>query len=202
MVRPRSRIKLFLTLIAVGGVAFLGRSLWLPWFGHALVRDEGPGKAEIAVVLAGDQSGHRIAKGAEMVRQGYVPAVLVSGPALYGIHECDLAIALAVRQGYPAGWFIPFPNSTLSTQQEARAILEELRRRSIHSFLLVTSDYHTARAARIYRAAERAMGGGPDMRVVAAADPYFHERSWWSTRESLKTVFFEWSKTLGSAVGL
>ncbi|MBZ5626003.1 MAG: YdcF family protein [Acidobacteriia bacterium] len=170
--------------------------------GHALIRDEGPTKAEIAVVLAGDDTGHRIEKGAELVRAGYVPAVLVSGPPYYDVHECDLAIAFAVRKGYPAGWFIALPNPTLSTRQEAWFILQELRRRAIHSFLLVTSDYHTARAARIYRAVERAMGGGPDMRVVAAPDEYFREASWWRNREGQKTVFFEWSKTLATALGM
>lgn len=202
MVRSRRRIPLLFIVLALVLAAVLSHPLWFPWIGHALIRDEGPGKAEIAVVLAGDDSGHRIEKGAELVRAGYVPSVLVSGPSYYGVHECDLAIAFATRKGYPANWFIPLPNSDLSTKQEAWSVLQELRRRSIHSFLLVTSDYHTARAARIYRAVERSMGGGPDMRVVAAPDQYFHESSWWRSREGQKTVFFEWSKTLATAVGM
>ena len=61
------------------------------------------------MVLAGDFYGHRIVKAGELVRAGYVPAGLVSGPAgIYGMHECDLAIAFIVRQGYPADWFIRF----------------------------------------------------------------------------------------------
>jgi uncharacterized SAM-binding protein YcdF (DUF218 family) len=182
-------------------VAWLSNALWLPWFGRALIRDDGPAKAEIAVVLAGDDSGHRVEKGAELVRAGYVPAVLVSGPPYYGIHECELAIAFALRKGYPSAWFIPLPNETHSTREETSVILQELRRRSIHSFLLVTSDYHTARAARIYRAAIESMGGGFEMRVVAAPDEYFRASSWWRNREAQKTVFFEWSKTLATALG-
>jgi uncharacterized SAM-binding protein YcdF (DUF218 family) len=189
------------SLFAFLGLAFtawLSHALWLPWLGHALIRDEGPGKAEIAVVLAGDDSGHRVEKGAELVGAGYVPVALVSGPPYYGIHECDLAIALAVRKGYPAAWFSPFPNSAHSTREEAAAILQELRRRGIHSFLLVTSDYHSARASRIYRAA---MGGGFEMRVVAAPDAHFREGSWWRDREAQKIVLLEWTKTLATALG-
>jgi uncharacterized SAM-binding protein YcdF (DUF218 family) len=180
--------------------ACLSFNLWLPWFGHALIRNDGPVKAEIAVVLGGDEYGLRITKAAELVRDGYVPVVLVSGPALFDIYECDVAIAFAVRKGYPASWFIPFPNTTRSTREEASSILSELARRGIHSFLLVTSDYHTARAGRIYRAA-LAKGSGPEMHVVAAPDANFREDGWWRNREGQKTVFFEWSKTVATALG-
>jgi uncharacterized SAM-binding protein YcdF (DUF218 family) len=201
VVRTRLRNYSLFTFLALALALWVSHSLWLPWFGHALVRDEGPAKAEIAVVLGGDDFGHRVEKGAELVRDGYVPAVLVSGPLYYDVYECDVAIGFAVRRGYPAAWFVPFPNRTLSTREEASAILGELRHRGIHSFLLVTSDYHTARAARLYRTAAQAMGGGFEMRVVAAPDQYFREGSWWRSRQAQKTVFFEWAKTLATAFG-
>ena len=195
----RRAVLLVLTLIAILTVTSF---LWLPAMGRALVRDEGPGHADIAVVLAGEQWGYRISKGAELVKQGFVPAVLVSGPPFYAMHESDAAIDFAVKQGYPAAWFIGAPNSALSTREEARVMLAELQRRNVRTFLLVTSDYHTARAARIYRAVERTLGGGPAMRVVAAPDKYFRPDSWWKSREGLKTVFMEWSKTIATSVGI
>lgn len=197
----RFRFLLFTAALVV--VLFLTRSWWLTGLGYALVHDDGPAKADIAVVLAGDSYGHRIVKAAGLVRAGYVPAVLVSGPAgAYGLHECDLAIPFAVREGFPADWFIAFPNSTLSTREEAAAILAELRRRNVHSFLLVTSNYHTARARRIFLAAERASGGGPQIRTVAAPDEFFQPNSWWWDRQAQKTAFFEWSKTIATVFGL
>ena len=81
-------------------------------------------------------------------------------------------------------------------------MLAELRRRNVRSFLLVTSDYHTARAARVFRAALRAEGGGPAMRVVSAADEYFRPDSWWRTRQAQKTFLTEWCKTFASAFGV
>jgi uncharacterized SAM-binding protein YcdF (DUF218 family) len=189
-----------LTLLALALFAWITHSLWLPWFGHRLVLDEGPAKADIAVVLAGDYSGRRVEKAAELVRAGYVPLVLVSGPKYFDIHECDVAIAAEVRKGYPAAWFVPWPNASHSTRDEAASILQELSRRGVRSFLLVTSDYHSARAARIYRAA-MPKTGGPEMRVVAAADENFHEDSWWHNREAQKIVFFEWCKNLATALG-
>lgn len=204
MAHRRSRHLRFALALAVFALAaFLTRPLWLAALGRALVRDDGPAKADIAVVLGGDYYGRRIRKAAELARAGYVPAVLVSGPpGFYGVHECDLAIPFAVRQGYPAEWFIPLPHSALSTREEAGIILSELRRRSVRSFLLVTSASHSGRAARIYRAAARAMGGGPAMRVVAVPDEFFRPDSWWHTREGQKTAFLEWCKTFATAVGM
>ena len=191
----------FFLVLFLAAAGWLTHAIWLHEIGHALVRDDGPAKADIAVVLAGDETGHRIEKGAELVKSGYAPAVLVSGPTYFDIHESDTAIAFAVRKGYPAAWFVPLPNATHSTREEAVVVLQELRRRGVHSFLLVTSDYHTARAARIYRAAIAAAGGGFDLRVVAAPYPHFDEDGWWHDREGQKTVFIEWSKTVATALG-
>jgi uncharacterized SAM-binding protein YcdF (DUF218 family) len=202
--RRRSKTKIFLLALAVllaAGV--LARSWWLPALGYALVHDDGPAKADLVVVLAGDTYGLRILKGAELVRQGYAPAALVSGPSgFYGVYECDLAIPFAMRHGYPREYFIPFPNQALSTREEAGLVLAELRRRNVRSFLLVTSDFHTARAGRIYRAALRAAGGGPAMRVASAADEFFRPDSWWRTRQAQKTFFVEWCKTIASVIGI
>jgi uncharacterized SAM-binding protein YcdF (DUF218 family) len=196
----RHRFLLFTAGLLV--LIFLTRSLWLPAFGYALVHDETPAKADIAVVLAGDLYGHRIVKAGELVRNGFVPSVLVSGPAgAYGLHECDLAIPFAVRQGFPAEWFIAFPNEVHSTREEAAAILAELRRRNVKSFLLVTSDYHTARARRIFLAAERASGISPQIRTIASPDEFFTPGSWWRNREGQKVAFFEWSKTVATVFG-
>jgi uncharacterized SAM-binding protein YcdF (DUF218 family) len=195
-------LKLSLVLAALALIAAAAYRLWMPWIGYALVHDDGPAKADIAVVLAGDFYGHRMEKAGDLVRAGYVPAALVSGPeGMYGVNECDLAIPFAVRRGYPAEWFIPLPNKALSTREEARVVLAELRRRRVGSFLLVTSDFHSARANRIFRATERAMGG-PPYRVVASRDEFFRPDAWWHSRESLKRTFEEWCKTVATAVGI
>jgi uncharacterized SAM-binding protein YcdF (DUF218 family) len=186
----------------IAAALVLTRSWWLPGLGWALVRDEVPAKADIAVVLGGDLWGNRIKKAGDLVRQGYVPAALVSGPpGFYDQHECEPEIAYAVRHGYPPQYFIAFPDEARSTQDEATMILPELRRRNVHRVLLVTSDYHSRRAGRIFRAAERSLGGGIEIRMVATPDKEFHPDSWWQSRQGRKIAFMEWSKTLSSAIG-
>jgi uncharacterized SAM-binding protein YcdF (DUF218 family) len=202
--RRRLRFKLALAFLLLAAVVYLARDLWLTALGKALVHDEGAGKAEIAVVLAGDYFGDRTIKGAELARQGYVPLVLVSGPpgGFYGINEADAAIRFAIDKGYPAECFIPLYHTGLSTRDEAVAVLDALKQRNIRSALLVTSDYHTARARRIFLAAERQRGGGPDLRVVASPDRFFSPAGWWHNREGRKTEFTEWAKTFASALGI
>jgi uncharacterized SAM-binding protein YcdF (DUF218 family) len=191
-----------ISFLALGVVAWLLHPVWLPFFGRILVRNDGPAPSDFAVVLGGDYTGNRIAKAAELVRAGFVPRVLVSGPpGFYGVRESDLAIAFIVRKGFPAEWFIASPNQALSTSDEARSILSDLRRRDAHSYILVTSEYHSARAARVFQAAAREMGYTPAMRVVASRNYFFRSDTWWRDREGQKAVFLEWSKLLSSAVG-
>jgi len=203
----RRRGSLFLKLIGLAVVVFvlaiLTRALWLPLFGWALVRDDGPAKADIAVVLGGDPWGVRISKAGDLVRQGYVPVVLVSGPpGFYDEHECEPEIAWAVRHGYPQAWFIPFPDEARSTRDEARVLLPELQRRHVRQALIVTTDYHSRRAARVFRAVERAMGVGIEFRMITAPDREFHPATWWRDRQGQKIAFTEWTKTLAEAIGL
>ncbi len=167
--------------------------------GSYLVRSGPPENADLALVLAGDPHGNRILKGAELVRQGYAPKVLVSGPGgIYGHHECDLAIPFAEMAGYPESYFLHLEHQAHSTAEEAQATIPELRRLGARHVLLVTSDYHTRRAAKIFRAA------APDMTfyVVGAPDFYFTAQSWWRDRESRKTVVIEWMKTVAEWFGL
>lgn len=163
------------------------------------MRADEPARADAVLVLAGDSWGNRILKGAELVRQGYAPKVLVSGPdGEYGHYESDLAIPFAVEAGYPRSYFIPLPNSARSTLEEAHAVIPEMRRLGIKNVDLVTSSYHTRRAGGVFRHA------APDMQfhVVAAPDRWFSVHGWWRSREGQKTVFLELTKTISGWFGI
>jgi uncharacterized SAM-binding protein YcdF (DUF218 family) len=184
-----------LGLLVILLLVFLTRNAWLPWFGEYLVSATGPCKADIIVVLAGDFDGNRILAAGQLQRDGWAPVVLVSGADdCYGLNEGDLAIQFAVKHGYPASAFVNLTMSAHSTREEADYMVAELRRRGVHRFVLLTSDYHTHRSAGIYRETV------PEIPfcVAAAPDPYFTAKTWWNNRESRKTVFFEWSKTIAN----
>lgn len=168
--------------------------------GEYLVESQAPDKADAVLVLAGDMRGIRILHAAELVKAGYAPVALVSGPyELYGVNEAELAIQFAVRRGASPAYFEAVPINAFSTLEEARAFTPVLRKRNIRTLLLVTSNYHTRRAAETFR---RILGPSISIRPIAASDPFFDAGSWWQNREGQKTVFYEYSKTLANWIGL
>lgn len=96
----------------------------------------------------------------------------------------------ATKQGFPESFFEAFHTDHHSTQEEAHIIVGELRRRGIRSALIVTSDFHTRRAGRIWRYTVPWL----DLRMVSAEDRFFRRPSWWRGRESAKRVSDEWMK--------
>jgi uncharacterized SAM-binding protein YcdF (DUF218 family) len=172
---------------------------WLAALGGYLVRSEAPVPADLIVVLAGDFTGNRIVLGGDLVRMGFANQALISGPGgTYGLHESELAIQFAVRQGYPASYFVPLPNEARSTQSEAAVVVPELRRRHASKIDIVSSNYHTRRAGNIFRSQ------APDLEIhmVAAPDPYFTPDSWWKNRDGRKVFLLEWMKTVATWFGM
>jgi uncharacterized SAM-binding protein YcdF (DUF218 family) len=198
---PR-KSRVFVPVIAVICLAVIfvlssGRILWS--LGAVLDNNEPPQKADMIVVIGGDQRGNRILKAAELARQGYAASVLVSGVAtMYGHHESDLAIDFAVHHGYARGIFVANDYPAVSTLDEARADIRELRRLGVHKYLLVTSVYHSARATRIFRREGRDL----EMHPVSAPDRYWPNGVWWNNREGRKLWFNEMLKTGADYLGI
>jgi uncharacterized SAM-binding protein YcdF (DUF218 family) len=161
--------------------------------GSLLVNSENPSKADIVIVLGGDYLGNRVIKGAELVREGYAPKLMLSrGTQLYGRNESDIEADFAADRGYDRRTMIPLTTPVDSTSDEARTMLPQLRTMGVHKILLVTSPSHTGRAARVFRRA------APDIEIhpIAAPDPHWCRGYWWNNRECEKTFFLEEVKTL------
>ena len=201
------RRQLAIRAAAVGAGALLVVYLVAPWLlarlGEALVNNQPPQKADAVIVLAGDAVGNRILKGVELVQQGFAPVIYVSGPeGYYGHSEDQLAIEFAVKRGHPPRWFVGVPNHAESTLDEARIMLPILRAKGVRRVLLVTSNFHTARAARIFRRIAQADAPAMEIVSVAAKDASFAPQGWWNNRRGQKVFFYEASKTLADYVGL
>ena len=163
-----------------------------------LVKSEAPVKADIAVVFGGDGYGNRLLAGAQLVRDGYVPVVLVNGPAgFYDDHECELAIPFGVARGYPEAYFRHFHGTFQNTADEATTVIAELRKENIKKVLVVTSGFHTRRTSRYFRNLN-----GIEVHMIAARDQYANHGTWWLHREGRKTIFLEWAKTVATWIGI
>ena len=164
-----------------------------------MVNSEAPQRADAALVLGGDYHGRRVLKGAELFSKGYVPKVLVSGSGpIYGMHESELAIQLAVRRGYPQDAFIPLQHEAVSTEDEIRSVVESLRTMRIRKLLLVTSPSHTGRATRV----ARQLLPGIEIHSIAAEDPTWQNGYWWTNREGRKAWLFEAMKSIAYSLDL
>ena len=195
----KGRFRWFLFAVVLFLFAAATRIFWLSALGGYLIREEAPVQADIIVVLAGDYFGNRILTAGDLVRRGLAPKALVSGPGdVYGVHESDLAVAFAVRHGFPESYFLPFPNDSKSTAAEADAVIPELRKLHAHQIEIVTSNFHTRRAGNIYRS----RAGDLEFHLVAAPDPYFSADGWWKNREGRKTFLVEWEKTVATWLGM
>src|SRR5665213_437518 len=171
---------------------FSQRLLWD--LSAAMVDNEPPEKADMVVVLGGDPRGRRLSKAMQLIQQGYAPKLMISAPMIiYGVRESTLAADYAARHGMPPDKVIALVSDDLSTTDEARDIVPELRKLGVHRYLLVTSPSHTGRAARVFRRA------APDLTVrpVASADPAWCRGYWWTGRECRKTWLLEAAKDVG-----
>ncbi len=167
--------------------------------GSLVVSEEPPAAADIIVVLAGERSGYRILKAAELSKEGLAPIVLVSNcKFLYAHAEAELAIQFATRHGYLPELFIATDWLADSTYEEAVHAIAQLRDRGVRSAIIVTSAWHTSRAGRIYRRL------APDLRfyVVGAEDPDWQKGAWWTDRKGRKTFFLEAAKTIAGYLGI
>lgn len=164
------------------------------------MEDDGVQKAQAAVVLGGDNNGVRILRAAELAQAGYVPYVLVDGPKSLVGYESDMNVLYAEKHGYPASLFhaLEMPPSVNSTRTEAVFVGRYLKEHDIHKILLVTSNYHTHRAAYLFRK----MNPGLNVVAIPANDPDFEPNSWWTYRMGQKTFVMEWMKTVASYLGL
>jgi uncharacterized SAM-binding protein YcdF (DUF218 family) len=167
--------------------------------GFLYVQDGPPVAADMIVVLAGDSSGDRILKGAELAQQGFAPAVLADSSELkYGRTESDMAAEFAIQKGYSPDLFVRVNWTAHSTVEEAEHAVAELRRRGVHRVLIVTTLWHTGRAGRIFRRLAPEMA----IHMVGVDDLSWHGGDWWQEREGRKTFFLEGVKTIADFLGI
>lgn len=181
-------------VVAVAALLFLKSHVVLDWLGSALIDSQPPQPADLILVLGGDFWGPRVIKGAELGKRGYAPIVLISSPPYSGRPEGEFAVDFLTRLGYPRKEFAVFAHNAASTIAEAVALRGELARRHAKNVILVTSEYHSRRAAIVFRL----FCPGVHFISVPAPDNHYHADDWWRQHSSREIFFSEWVKILGT----
>lgn len=149
------------------------------------------------MALAGDDFGYRVLTAGRLVKEGWAPYALISGtPDLLQSHA-EITIAYAETKGFPRSYFRPFERDMVATRDETQDIAQWLKQQNVHKILLVTSNYHTARATYLMKKAAPWL----EVRTVAAPDRYFTPDGWWRSRGGQRTFLLEWAKTLAAWSG-
>lgn len=177
-------------MVACGVMVIL--FLWMA--GRLLVVDK-PAKADIILILAGDQNEVRFRRGVELLRAGYAAEIQMDanntmtfwgktnsqwGEEFVIAAPSDLRGHLSIC-GLPAN----------STREELLDTQDCLRRKNAHRVLIVTSDFHTRRSFDIARRV------APQFEwSVAAARTEVSQGHWWRSRMAAKNVLDEWQKLL------
>jgi len=198
---PKSARRVLRALVWLFTVAAVIVLCFLLW-GQALLiaNDPPPGHVDAAIVLQGSIVGEtaRVAGAVNLLKQGSADRMLLSVPheSYWGQSIPPVARAYLERNFGPDlaarvdfGETGPDVNSTLQEMQALLPCIEEHHWRSI---VVVTSNYHTRRAGRIWREVSKL---DPNIRVwiEGVADPEFPQ-PWWRHRQSAKIFVTESTK--------
>jgi uncharacterized SAM-binding protein YcdF (DUF218 family) len=190
--------------VVLAGVAALAAPLVLPAAGRFLVTEDPAEPADAIVVLAGSYP-DRILEAVELYKQGLAPRIMICREPDIGAFRrltelglevprpSDVNRMIAEQLGVPPSAIELFERGGNSTYREAQAVLDEILRRRYRAILLVTSQYHTRRAAAIYR-----LLAGDQVKIIvrpARPDDLQGER-WWQDRISARRVVIEYQKWL------
>lgn len=176
-------------------LALLATLLFLALAGRLLVTDR-PEKSDVIVVLDGDSLDQRYRRGMELLRAGYGRHLFLDASAdssFYGHTPASYAEAFLKEDAKDMASYVSVcPFSENSTITEAYYVGRCLAPLAAKHALLVTSDWHTARALSIFRHKL------PQYRwsIAAAHDERLFQTKWWSRREWAKTTFQEWLKVI------
>ncbi len=197
---PRRR-RWLVVLLAIGLACaglYLARRPILGAMGRMLVVSDRLEKADAALVLAGDESyeGNRLRAAVQLYRDGWVRKLALSGGRTgYGVYETDFSVPLAISLGVPRSDLMALPHQARSTNDEVRHLAPILERSGIRSVYIVSDNFHTRRARKLFL---RASGGR--MRVLAhpASNGFYDPDHWWQTREGRKVFLLEFAKHINS----
>ena len=198
--------------LAIGVIALAGLvAAAVPLLGAAgrfLVENDPLQHADAIVVLAGSYP-DRIIEAATLYGEGWAPRlILCREPENTGFRKLrsigvnvpqvfELNRSVAEQMGVPPDAIAVVDRPTTSTYGEAEVVLAEALRRGYRTLVVVTSKYHTSRAARIFR---YLADGQVTIVIRAARDDDFQPDRWWRHRLSTRRVVIEYQKLVAFLV--
>jgi len=188
--KPRRLVAGFLLILFSLLALALVHPYCLQYLADRLVVRDPLVKADLILVLAGDGNGERVDEGVKLYKAGYAPRILMSGgPLAWQLTYADWMKKQAIALGVPAAAIITQRKSR-STIEDAKYSLPLVKASGARRVILVTSSYHTGRAARVFRKLYPPVG--ISILVWPAPDKDFNPKRWWTRHEDLSFVVWEY----------
>ena len=207
--RPRPAVRR--TILALLVLAILAAAWFLYYGGRYLQHEDPLQKADAIFVLAGTRA-ERPLEAIDLYKEGYAPIVVLSpgivedGEILLrkrGIRfprQDELQRDALVQSGLPAAAVLSTDGYVDNTAQEANLLRAIVKERGWRRVIIVTSKYHTRRAAFAFKRGLEGTGAQIVMRASRydSSDP----AHWWRHRSDLRFGLSEWQKLLAYRLGL
>lgn len=208
---PRPRTAVRRTILALLALAAL-IAVWLLFYGGRYLQHEDPlQKADAIFVLAGTRA-ERPLEAVDLYKEGYAPVVVLSpgrpeaGEFLLrerGVRfpsEVELERDALVQLGLPPAAILATRGSVDNTAQEATLLRAMVKAHGWRRVIIVTSKYHTRRAAFAFRRGLEGTGAQVVMRASRydSSDP----ARWWRYRSDFRFAGSEWQKLILYRLGL
>ncbi len=167
----------------------IGILLWKS--GNALVHNDAFEHRAWAVVLAGESRNcERSEASVKLFLEGRIDSLILSATPIYKTHYGSEYIREEmIKAGYSRNKLFEFHQDAYSTFEEATLILRQARLMQIDTLLVITSNFHSARSAMIFK---KLANGNPVIQLYGAEFSSYEPNAWWSDRNSRKTWLEEW----------
>ena len=187
-------IKSLILLCIFAVIVFLAHPFLLDKAGKLIYKQDKLRPADVIVILAGEDS-ERVEYGAYLFREEWSKKdriIMAGGPLVWKYSWASLMKEHAEHIGIP-GKDILIEDKSRSTEEDAKYTKEIIRKHGYKSLILVTSPYHSRRAATIF---QKVMG--KDIKVISAPveHSWFKFDDWWKRRRDRAIVLNEGSKFL------
>jgi len=151
-------------------------------------------KADVIIVLAGDGNGERVEEGVKSFKQGYAKYILMSGgPLAWHLTNAEWMKKQAMADGIPASAIL-LEDKSRSTIDNAQFSLPVILKHHFGSAIVVTSPYHTRRAARTFRKVFSKQGIKVMIRPTEKSE--FNPDRWWTRHEDTGAVVWEYAASV------
>ncbi|MDR7418905.1 MAG: YdcF family protein [Armatimonadota bacterium] len=185
-------------LLAAGGVF---RDAALQAVGDFLVVNDPLEQADAVIAISGNGP-ERLTTAVALLRDGFARVLIISGgPYVLGRRPRNSAEVMrdeVLAAGVPAAQVLMDDRAT-STYDNAVGAAALMRTHGLRTAFLVTSPYHTRRAAVIFRRVFHA--DGLRVRVRASEESFFDVRRWWERPRDRRLVYREYLKLLAATGG-